>query len=411
MIKKRVDIAIVGAGLIGSALALWLAKNTQYSIAIIERNCSMDKPHEANQRVVALGHLAVNILQDVDIFDSLNAHQSHPYNLMRVWDENSNGELEFNSDKLEHDQLGYMVDSLACNFALQQQILEQSQQPKSNLECYFELDLKGLTHQHGRGILSAKNVDENDLEFSAQLVVAADGINSWVRQQSGIFSNRHSYQQRGVVARIETLEPHQNCAWQRFLSSGPVAILPLANNQSSIVWSADEHLADELMNLGSNEFEQRLEHALQGRLGSIKLLSKRADFPLSSQKVDEYFKRNIVLLGDAAHSIHPLAGQGANLGFKDIAALGQLLLEKEKLSSGKSKKPSNDIAIGEPQFLAHYQRKRQTDNRQTDALMSALNAAFKNDLPLLMAIRGLGMNVVNRSDILRSFFANQAMGL
>ena len=405
--KKRVDIAIVGAGLIGSALALWLSKKTNLSIALIERNTPMDAPKEPNQRVVALGHLAIDFLRDIGALDLLTPEQSHPYNVMRVWDESSNGELEFDSKSLDKDKLGCMVDSLACNHALQQLLIEQTQQNDIKphpVQCYFGATLQSLSRANGRGCLSALTCDGEALELSAQLIVAADGGQSWVRQQAGIFANHHAYQQRGIVARIETEESHQNCAWQRFLSSGPIAVLPLANNQSSIVWSADDTLASELLALSAPEFEARLEYALQSRLGKVTLLSDRAGFPLNSQSAEVYYQRNVVLLGDAAHSIHPLAGQGANLGFKDALVLGRLMADLSRVEASSKQ-------LGEPKFLAKYQKKRQGDNQQTDALMSALHACYQLELPIWMATRGLGMNFLNRSSLLREALAKQAMGI
>lgn len=407
MTKKRADVAIVGAGLIGSALALWLSKHTRLSVVLIERNAAMSAPLEPNQRVVALGHLANNFLRDVNAFDVLNSEQRHPYHLMRVWDENSNGELEFDSNKLDQPQLGCMVDSLACNYVLQQLLLEQAQSKHSKLksvDCYFGASLNSLRRENGRGHLSAKTQNGETLDVSAQLIVAADGGRSWVRQQAAIFANHRDFKQRGIVARIETEKSHQDCAWQRFLSTGPIAILPLANNQSSIVWSADNMVADELLSLSQLEFEVRLEHALQGRLGRVSLLSGRAGFPLQSQSAEAYYKRNVVLVGDAAHSVHPLAGQGANMGFKDCLVLGRLLAElSEDDAMGKQ--------LGEPQFLAKYQRKRQTDNQQADALMSALQGGYQWDRPIWMAARGIGMNVLNRTSVLRDLLAKQAMGI
>lgn len=408
MTNKRVDIAIVGAGLIGSALALWLSQNTTFSVALIERNEAMNAPKEPNQRVVALGHLAIDFLSSIDVFDQLTEVQSHSYRWMRVWDENSNGELEFDSASLNRDKLGCMVDSLACNYALQQTLIKPpSTRTKSNAQaadCYFGVTLHSFNRVNGRGQLSATDRNGDALEVSAQLVVAADGGNSWVRQQAGIFANRHAYQQQGIVARIETEQSHQDCAWQRFLSTGPIAVLPLANNQSSIVWSANDTLATELLSLNQSKFEERLKYALQGRLGDVSLLSARAGFALSSQRCEVYYKRNVVLVGDAAHSIHPLAGQGANLGFKDALALGQLL-------AGLSHNSATSKCIGEPKYLARYQAKRQGDNRQMDALMSALHASYQFDWPLWMVARGAGMNLLNSSARIRELLAKQAMGI
>ena len=407
MIKKRVDVAIVGAGLIGSALALWLSKYTDLSITLIERNAAMSEPVEPNQRVVALGHLAVCFLRDINAFDLLKSKQSHPYRLMRVWDENSNGELEFDSNSLEQNQLGYMVDSLACNYVLQQLLVKPTNSyaaKAKSVDCYFGATLTSLRRESGRGYLSVEDQNGDALEVSAQLIVAADGGRSWVRQQAAIFANHYDFHQRGIVARIETEKSHQDCAWQRFLSTGPIAILPLEDNQSSIVWSADNRVADELLSLTPAEFEARLEYALQSRLGAVSLLSSRTAFPLQSQSADVYYKRNIALVGDAAHSIHPLAGQGANLGFKDALVLGRLLT---KLSADEIARKQ----LGEPKFLAKYQRKRRVDNQQADILMKALQGGYQFDVPIWMAARGVGMNVLNRTKILRELLAAQAMGL
>jgi len=382
------DISIVGAGLIGSALALWLAKHTSYSISLIERNLPMSLPKQANQRVIALGALATEFLDDIGIFTRLDKDHCHAYQRMLVWDDNSDGELVFNADTANQACLGHMIDSQMCTYQLQQAVIN------SRVDCHFGIVAKSL-HLGRQGASLNTGVGRAD----ARLLVAADGSASWLRQQAKIFANHQSYGQRGIVVKIETEKLHQDCAWQCFLSTGPVAILPLSNNHSSIVWSADNALAEQLLALNDDEFASALSQAVQGRLGTVKLLSKRQAFPLRSSRAERYFRRNLVLLGDAAHSIHPLAGQGANLGFKDAQVLGKLLANSE-LSE-----------LGSPRLLSRYQAKRQPDNNQTDALMSALHQAYKFDLPAWMLIRGLGMNLINSSDRLRTLFARQAMGL
>lgn len=388
MQAHKSDITIVGAGLIGSALALWLAKHTDHSIALVERSALMKHPEESNQRVVALGALATNFLDDIGVLSTLDTDHCYAYQKMLVWDENSDGELVFESRDAGEPYLGHMIDSQMCTYQLQQAV------SSSRVDCRFgvlasDLDLnqQGASLETGLGRVDSK------------LLVAADGARSWVRQQAKIFANHQSYGQRGIVAKIETEKSHQDCAWQCFLSTGPVAILPLADNQSSIVWSADNALAEQLQEMTDDEFSDALSKALQGRLGSVTVLSERQTFPLASLRAERYFKRNLVLLGDAAHSIHPLAGQGANLGFKDAHVLGELL------ASAKA------AVLGSPRLLSVYQTKRQSDNNQTDSLMSALHQAYQFDLPVWMLARGLGMNVINGSNFLRNTLARQAMGL
>jgi len=388
----RYDIGIVGAGLIGSALALWLSKHSDYSVCVIEQQSPLLKPEADNQRVVALGLLAHDFLDDVGVFEMLKKEHAYPYNTMRVWDDNSDGELDFSATSLGQKNLGHMVDSLMCNYQLQQALVS------SDVACYFDTTISLIDGQLERPRLKIEKDGELD-SLSCNLIIAADGARSWVRQQAKIFANSQSYGQQGIVATIETENSHKDCAWQGFLDTGPVAVLPLANNQSSIVWSADDSRAEELMGLTEHAFETELSQALQNRLGRVSLRSKRQSFPLKSLQAERYFAGNIVLVGDAAHSIHPMAGQGANLGFKDALALGSLLLNAEKSS------------LASPRLLSKYQAQRQNDNRQTDALMTALHHAYRVDFPAFMLARGAGMNLLNRSSLLRKALTAQAMGL
>lgn len=348
----------------------------------------MSQPIDDNQRVVALGALATNFLDDVGVFKALGTCYSHAYQKMLVWDENSNGELCFDASHVGQTCLGHMVDSQECAYQLQQAVLN------SRIDCHFNIDAKALALSRSGAELKVDNG-----RFAAKLLIAADGSRSWVRQQAKIFANHQSYGQRGIVAKIETEKSHQDCAWQCFLATGPIAILPLSNNQSSIVWSADNGLAERLLSLSDDEFSSALSSALQGRLGRVKMLSERLAFPLASLRAERYYKRNLVLVGDAAHSIHPLAGQGANLGFKDALVLGELLASAQ------------GAELGSPRLLSLYQAKRQPDNNQTDSFMSALHQAYKLDFPVWMLARGLGMNFINTSDGLRNALARQATGL
>ncbi len=386
------DIVIVGAGLIGSALGLHLAHKSDLRIAIIERSSQLKSNPVPNQRVVALGATATDVLSNVGVLDELGPEFCHPYTHMHVWDENSRGELDFDALDTEHPQLGHMIDSNQCTLLLQKQAADSAK-----LDCFFDCAPHALELFDDHAVLNTEGDGPSDIV--AKLLVAADGAGSWVRQQVKIFSNHRDYGQLGIVARIKTEESHQDCAWQRFLRTGPIGVLPLAGNQSSIVWSADKPLADQLMELSDEEFSTTLEEALEGRLGGVELLTARRAFPLRSQRAERYYARNTVLIGDAAHSIHPLAGQGANLGFKDVVCLSELLQAVDSDS------------IGRPSVLARYQRKRQADNEQTDAMMSALYTAYRSNSAAWSLMRGTGMNWLSQSDSLRRLFVEQAIGL
>lgn len=387
--KKKVDIIIVGAGLIGSALALTLVqRNPRLSIAVVERSAQLSENVFPNQRVVALGRVATDILDSVGVLEQLGSEFANPYSQMFIWDENSHGELAFNAQEHGIAQLGYMIDSVQCTLLLQQKVSQQA-----SIQTHFACQAQSFKRAQ-KGV----NLDLGDHVISAPLIVAADGASSWLRKQAKIFANHRSYNQQGIVAKIKTQEIHQNTAWQRFLSSGPLALLPLADNQCSIVWSVDESRSAELMSMNEGQFTEQLSQALGCKLGKISILSKPVAFPLISQQAEKYFVRNVVLVGDAAHSIHPLAGQGANLGFKDIQALTDILMQVPASSF-------DDI-----QLLDAYQRKRKIDNEQTDFMMSALHHAYQDNVPTWLTLRGTGMNMINRSTGLKDILIKQAVG-
>jgi len=395
MVTEQVDIIVVGAGLVGTACALHIAQTTSLQVALIERAAALDVHScDDNQRVVALGATAVGLLKKLEVFDHLSRHQAHAYQSMMVWDENSNGELLFQASEFEQTELGFMVDSLACTQALQSKALNKE---LPNLRSFFDTQIDQLQFND-----CGVSVRCQDQAFDARLLIGADGARSWVRTQAKIFANRRAYEQQGIVAKIKTSHSHNDCAWQRFLSSGPVAALPVHDNYSSIVWSADDLLAKRLMLMPDEEFCLALARAFDHRLGDVIELGPRQSFPLVSQKASAYIGPSVALIGDSAHSIHPLAGQGANLGFKDALCLSELVCEAEPDELGK-------LAL-----LSRYQRRRKPDNEQTDWLMSALNVGFKAQPPWWLTARGAGMNWLNDSDrggSLKKLLARQAMGL
>ncbi|RBP49633.1 FAD-dependent oxidoreductase [Arenicella xantha] len=399
--RTQYDVVIVGAGLMGTSLALWLAQHTDYSIALLERAAPLPDTLPANQRVVALGTKATNLLTELGVFDTLSEEHAYPYSSMSVWDEQSNGELHFSAADTSLPHLGHMVDSVWCNYLLQQRCLQQRCLQQRQLDCRFDCAIESFESAEFQPSANSIKITESGAvtTLQASLLVAADGANSWVRRQARIFSSRRDYQQIGIVAKIESVKSHEDCAWQRFLSSGPVAFLPLANNQCSIVWSVEQSLGEGLMAQSDEDFEVSLSHAMEQRLGAVKLKSTRHAFALKSQRAERYYKQGVVLLGDAAHAVHPLAGQGANLGFQDVVCLGDLLK-----SAGRER-------VGDSQVLARYQHRRQPDNEQTDGAMTALHSAYQNATPMWTALRGLGMNLVDRNQTLRRLLIRQAMGL
>lgn len=390
----KADIVIVGAGIIGSTLALALAKQTslggnkKLTIALVERASQTIQNKQPNQRVVALGKLATDLLSEIAVLENLSVDSCYPYQGMFVWDENSDGELAFNANEFDDSRLGYMVDSVECTIALQQEI-----ERNSKIQTFYNAQAKSLSFTD-----TGARIDLGREVLAAPLIVAADGGSSWVRKQAKIFANHRSYLQHGIVAKIETEHPHKDMAWQRFMSAGPLALLPVNNNQCSIVWSVGSCETKELLSLSDEQFELALQQALDNKLGKVKLKTKPVGFPLVSQQAEKYFARNVVLVGDAAHSIHPLAGQGANLGFKDVRVLVDVLTSEGVL------------ALSDIKLLKKYQDCRKKDNEQVDFLMSTLHHAYQDSLPAWLSLRGFGMNVINQSALLKGWLATQAAG-
>lgn len=387
--KPDYDVIIVGAGLIGACFALKLAQETHFSVLLVEQAQRLTANNSPNQRVLALSHAATELLEQVGVFFKLDITNCYPYQYMFVWDDLSSGELEFDAINYQQGMLGHMVDAVSLTMLLQAAL---DQQPQITVE--YDLVIEKLELRPNSALIQTANG-----QLSSSLMVAADGANSWCRRQAKIFANRQSYKQSGIVARIKTEKSHQDTAWQIFLNSGPLALLPLHDNQCSIVWSATNQLADELAELSDEEFSNAIATALNNKLGSVELLSQRQTFPLVSVKAETYFKPRFALLGDAAHCIHPLAGQGANLGFKDAAALVDVL------------KTETAQAIGALSVLERYQRARKSNNEQTDMMMSALHFAYQHDASWWAGLRGVGMNWLGKSTNLKSIFAKQAMGL
>lgn len=388
------DAIVIGAGAIGAAAALLLAEaNSDAKILVVERaKGPLVAPHN-NQRVWALGHAATKLLSQLDVFDQFNANSCHPYSAMEVCDANSQGNLRFDAADYQRSELGYMVDADVCT-----QLLQSSLQSKNNIDLTFGFACQSIAFNNTHAGLTGEVAGQQHC-VTAALVIAADGGNSWARQQAKIFAPSHAYGQLGIVTNITTEKSHRDIAWQRFLASGPLAVLPLSDEQSSIVWSVDTELANELLALCEADFAVRLEAAMESRLGKININLPPIGFPLQSRHAERYYAPNLVLLGDAAHSIHPLAGQGANLGFKDAIGLSSLLNAVDKQHWGTLS------------LLKKYQRSRRPDNLQTDTLMTLLYEGFKYNAPLWTLARGQGMDVLDNSKSLKRILASQAMGL
>lgn len=397
---SQFDVVIVGAGIIGAAIAVVLAEKSDASIAIIDKSGGVEidsfGDDVANKRTVALGAQAQQLLKKCQVWDQLSVEQCCPYYQMFVWDENSQGSLQFSASESGVEQLGFIVDQQALQGLLQQRL---HQLP--NVRTFYHSDIEQLHLGQTKG---ESRIDLADgQQITAHLIVAADGVQSAMRDLAEIGVRSLDYQQLGIVAVINTEQSHQHTAWQRFLQTGPLALLPLSNGDCSIVWSVDKPVAQELQGLSDEQFAIRLQCAMQSRLGEVEMRSVRQAFPLVSRRAEAYVKDKLVLIGDAAHGIHPLAGQGANLGFADIVCLSDMLIGHWGLCGTGSAIP--------PVLLRRYQRERKLANTMTDSVMTLLDKTFRNDYPAWLVARGLGMSLLDNQAPLKQLLTRKAMGV
>ena len=313
---QHVDIAIVGGGIVGLTLAAAL-KNSELSIAVIDKAaCYQPLTEKPTARVSAINQANIKALKQFDVWNYLQQDRANPYTDMHVWDKDSFGDIHFSCGEMGSDALGIIVENQALVNAL-----AKTGEAQSNVQ----LVTAGIER-----VLAGPNQTmlmlDNDEVLSCRLLVGADGANSFVRKQAGLPITFRDYEHTAIVANIRTDEPHDNVARQAFTPTGPLALLPMvAPNVCSIVWSQTPEQASSLMALNDEAFCNALTAASNSVLGTMVLETKRSAFPLTMRYARQWAKDGVVLIGDAAHTIHPLAGQGANLGMQDALVLAETL--------------------------------------------------------------------------------------
>lgn len=387
MNSQQYDVLIVGGGMVGATLAVALATEPKLKIGLIEaRLPEAIQPDDAyDLRVSALTRSSETILRKLGIWSQLPAERLSAFTDMRVW-ENSESELHFNSADMGEPCLGHLLE----NRLLQGASLSQCER-LANITMFSPAE---PAHYSPRQLTL-----DDGTELKANLIVAADGAQSKLRQWAGIGFSGQQYQQQGLVCTITTEKSHQHTAWQRFLAEGPLALLPLPDtHQCSIVWSLSSASAERLLALPEAEFIEELNQASESKLGAVTAISQRAAFPLQRQHAERYIDAGLALVGDAAHIIHPLAGQGVNLGLLDAATLAEVVLHA--YDHGRD--------IGSQHTLQKYQRQRHADNLLMQLSMDMLKQLFSNSLSPLSWLRQTGLRQVNRSRWLKNLFMHQA---
>ncbi len=397
-----VDIAIIGGGIVGATLASLLDQEgltESYKVALIDAEkpqTSADLTH-FDPRVVALSSASQSILERAKAWQTIKEKRACAYRHMYVWDADGTGNIQFSSEDIHQSYLGHIVENKLLVHALNQAL--------SQSKTLIQLREKKLERIES-GLSDHKLILSDGSSINAGLVVGADGARSKVRSLANFTTKEWDYGQNAIVTTVETELSHEFCAWQRFSPEGPLAFLPLSRSGEdsktcSIVWSINKDMADNMMALSDDDFREALGKAIEHRLGNINKTDKRFSIPLRQCFARSYSKAGVVLVGDAAHSIHPLAGQGVNMGLYDISAL---VTELKRASLRKV--PHREMAT-----LRRYERTRQPHNLMAMTVMEMFKRGFGNDDILLRYIRNTGMSIANRQFPLKRSFAKLAAGV
>lgn len=396
--EMRADVLIVGAGMVGSALALAL-QDSGLEVLLLDGSPLSVKPFAAEAafepRVSALSAASQRILERLGVWDGIAQRRSSPYTDMHVWDGSGTGQIHFSASSVHADVLGHIVENRVVQDALLERLHD------CDLGMLANARLEQMRRSGDDWLLTL--ADGRTLR--APLVIAADGANSAVRRLTGVATREWDYLHHAIVTSVRCSQPHRKTAWQRFTDHGPLAFLPLERDGQqdwcSIVWSTTPGEAERLMALEETAFCAELERAFEGRLGEVINADPRLCVPLRQRHAKRYVAEGLALIGDAAHTIHPLAGQGVNLGFLDAAVLAEVLLQAHQRGERMA-----DVKV-----LSRYERRRMPHNLALMAAMEGFERLFQADPLPLRWLRNAGLKLVEQMPEAKALFVREALGL
>lgn len=386
----KVDCLIVGGGMIGAASALALS-DLGLTIAMVEAKAApiFDKEQAFDLRVSAISLASEGLLKQLNAWQHLEQWRSCAYKRLGVWEDDI-AYAEFNAEEINQSHLGHIIENRLLQLSLWQQL-----QKKANVTILCPEKLQSF-EQNDTGVFGKLS----SCDFQAKLLIGADGANSVVRQQARIGTTGWDYQQSAMLINVKTSLPQQDITWQKFVKGGPLAFLPLSGQHASLVWYQDKAEIKRLTNLSNEQLALEVSNNFPKRLGQIEVVNKAA-FGLTRRHANNYVKQRVVLVGDSAHTINPLAGQGVNLGFKDVAAL-QTVIAKA-IGSGECYYHSD--------VLKRYERSRRTDNLLMMTSMDAIYSTFAAQSTPLKLLRNVGLFAAHRAPILKKKALAYACGI
>jgi 2-octaprenylphenol hydroxylase len=416
---QKFDVLIVGAGMVGLTLALALRKTSNLTIAIADTLPISELTSEPEVRVSAINVASQTLFEHLDVWTTIVAERAQAYQNMHIWDKAGIGKLDFSVDDLnkfpQNEHLGFIIENKVIR-----NVLWHKAQADEGISFFTDSKLAHITVGDSEAFASfempaTSNEAGNKAVTSsmqvpliAKLVVGADGANSWLRKQMDIPMISRDYDHHAIVATVKCSQGHKNTAWQVFLPTGPLAFLPLFpenRDTCSIVYSTSPEEAERLTKLSSAHFAKELTAASDGKLGTIELISERFAYPLTMRLAQDFVKDRMVLIGDAAHTIHPLAGQGVNLGLLDAASLAQTLSSTIDTDSG------DEITLADPKKLKAFSRYRKSEAIEMIAAMEAIKQTFSINQSGFQLLRGVGMSLLNNFKPAKKHLIEQALGL
>ena len=387
----KFDMIVIGGGLVGASLVAAL-KDSGLKMALIEPHASIPLPQDDSwdSRVYAISPGSAAFLQELGVWQLMEAERLAPVYEMAVFGDDNAAHVNFSAYEIGIPELAFIAE----NRQLQTAVWEVLKSSNENLHIFCPAKCTAITWQESH--VEVQLDDGSQLE--AALVVGADGVNSWVRKQAEIDVSRHAYNQIGVVANFSTERPHRQIAHQWFRRDGVLALLPLPDKRVSMVWSTTEDHADFLRNLSADELCHRVEEAASHTLGKLQLITPPVGFPLNFVHVDKLIKPRLVLIGDAAHGIHPLAGQGVNLGLRDTRELAAILNARGMRTD-----------CGDFMLLRRYELARKEDILALELVTDGLQKLFNNSNPTLARLRNLGLEITNRLPLIKNRLMQHAL--